>query len=161
MVPNDCEVIYSLKRGTKKLIEQELDNVELFSADATLLIAYQQLLPPNKELQSFIRLMDNDILITIYKNKKLQLHQLYEIKNLDDALYFYLNALVTLGLNQKEIFASILGNHKDLEEYKSLLSRNIASVKFANRLPTLQYADEIFSYPSHSFFNLFALVLCA
>lgn len=161
LVPIDCHSVFSLKKGTHKLLDDALDDLSILHAPSALLIAYQQLLPPNKEFYSFLRVNENAVVVSIFKNKQLQLHQSYEIESTADALYYYLNALQTLGFNKTKTTATLLGKNKDLEQLKVELSGNIESVKYGNRLPTLQYTEEIFSQPAHKFFNLFALILCA
>lgn len=159
--PLACQSIYTIKKGTQKLLEDKIKNTVVFHAPSTLLIAYQQMIPPNKKLTSFVRLQDNEILISLFKDKKLQLHQTYDIHNLDDANYYYLNALDQLGLERKKMTLSIFGNHEQIEDFKITMEANLGLVKLINRLPTLQYTDEMFSHPAHHFFNLFSLVLCA
>lgn len=159
--PLDCQSIYTIKEGTQKLLEDKIKKAVVFHAPSTLLIAYQQMIPPNKKLTSFVRLQDNEILISLFKDKKLQLHQAYDIQNLEDANYYYLNAVDQLGLKRKKMTLSVFGNHEQIEDFKITMEANLGLVKLINRLPTLQYTDEMFSHPAHHFFNLFSLVLCA
>ncbi len=161
VVPNNCHSIFSLKKGTDELIKKNLKTTTILHAPTSLLIAYQQMLPPVKKLVGFVRLNEKEIFITIYADKKLQLHQSYEIENIEDALYYYMNAHNVLGLDIKNSITSIHGSHHDIDTFKNILSQNILTAKYVARLPTLQYADETFNQPAHSFFNLFALILCA
>ena len=161
IIPVECQSIFTLKEGTKALLEKEISALKILHAPSALLVAYQQMLPPNKDVYSFLRVNENDLTVTLFKNKKLQLHQSYEIDNTHDALYHYLNALEVLKFDRKKTPATILGRHSKLEEIKTALTDNLESVRFAKRLPTLEFTDEIFSQPAHRFFNLFALVLCA
>lgn len=159
--PLNCQSIYTIKEGTQKLLQNEIKQAEVYHAPSALLIAYQQMIHPNKKLTSFVRLQENEILISIFKDKKLQLHQAYDIQNLEDAYYYYLNAVDQLSLNRKEMTLSVFGNHEQIEDFKITMEANVGLVKLINRLPTLQYTDEMFSHPAHHFFNLFSLVLCA
>lgn len=158
--PIDCQSVFTLKKGTADLLTSELPQSNVLHAPSALLIAYQQMITPNKEFISFVRLQEDEIYISIFKNKKLQLHQAYLIENLDDAYYYYLEALRQLDIARNKMTLSIFGNHKLIAKFEAVLSKNIEMVKYLNRLPTLQYTDEIFSHPAHHFFNLFALLLC-
>ncbi len=159
--PIECQSVFTIKKGTKDLISSELDEAQIFHAPSALLIAYQQMVPPNKEYISFVRLQQDEIFVTIFRNKHLQLHQSYSIENLDDAYYYYLNALDQLSIPRTQMTLSIFGTHSHIEDFKNILAVNLEAVKYLNRLPTLQYTDEVFSHPAHHFFNLFALLLCA
>ncbi len=153
--------IFTLKRGTKNLIENELKDHTIFHAPSSLLIAYQQLVPPNINIVSFARIQEDEILISVFQNKQLQLHTSFDIENIDDAIYAYFNSLEQLGLQKKNVTLNILGNHSQIDKFNALASANVASCKLVNRLPTLQYNEEIFNHPTHHFFNLFTLLLCA
>ena len=159
--PVGCQSIFTLKKGTERLLNSEIEHCHIMHAPSALLIAYQQMVPPNKEFVSFVRLQQDEILITIFRDKQLQLHKAYSIENLNDAYFYYMDALNQLDADKNKMMLSIFGSHKDVDQFKNTLDSNIETVKYLNRLPTLQYTDEIFSHPAHHFFNLFALLLCA
>ena len=161
IIPIKATSIFSIKTGTEILLTSSLNQSKILHAPSALLVAYQQLIPPNKRFISFIRLQENEMLLSIFDTKKLLLHTAFPVETIDDALYYYLNALEQLGIDRKKISASLLGNHPDLETLLQKLISNVESCKLVNRLPTLQYDDEVFSQPTHHFFNLFSLMLCA
>jgi hypothetical protein len=161
IIPVNGYGVFTLKQGTESLLQRELKNVSILHAPSSLLIAYQQLVPPNKKNMSFVRLHKNEILVTVFQDKKLLLHTNFDIEKLDDAVYHYLNTLEQLSLDKKSVSLNILGNHSEIDNFNNIMTVNVEGSKFVNRLPTLQYDDAVFSHPTHHFFNLFALVLCA
>jgi len=161
ITPVKAHSIFTLKKGTASLLEKEFKNCTILHAPSTLLIAYQQLVPPNKKNVSFARLQQNEILVTVFQKKKLLLHTSFPIENLEDALFQYFNAIKELGIDKKSISLNTLGNHAEMDRFNSIVGKNVENCKYVNRLPILQYNDEVFSHPTHHFFNLFSLVLCA
>lgn len=157
----NCHSIYTLKKGTQKLLLDEVPSAQFFHATSALLLAYQQMIRPNKKLNSFIRLQENEILITVFKENNLMLHQIYDIESMEDGYYYYLNVLKQLEMPREKMLLSLFGDHPQIEDFKRTLDANVDMVKLINRLPTLKYTDEVFSHPAHHFFNLFSLVLCA
>lgn len=151
---------YTIKRGTQQLLNNTLNNLNVFHAPSALLIAYQQLLPPNKQYMSFVRLQQDEMLLTVFDNKKLLLHKTYNIDSIDDAVYYYFFVLQQLGIQSKKMYLNILGSHTGIEKFLDVCKPNVELAKFTNRLPTLQYNEAVFNYPTHDFFNLFALMLC-
>jgi len=161
VIPIKATSVFSIKTGTETLLTSSLNKSTILHAPSALLVAYQQLIPPNKRYISFVRLQENEMLLSIFDTKKLLLHTTFTIESFDDSLYYYLNALNQLGIDRNKMSANLLGNHKDLEILLEKLLSNIESCKLINRLPTLQYDDAVFSQPTHHFFNLFSLMLCA
>lgn len=160
--PIDSYSVFTIKKGTQKLLEDTMKDVTILHAPSSLLLAYQKFLPTtSSEFSTFIRCNRNDVTISLYKDKQLQLHQSYDIDQIEDALYYYLHALQVYNFNKAKTEATIFGHHSDIEKLKTLLTGNIESVKYSNRLPNFQYTEEISNEPTHQFFNLFALVLCA
>ncbi len=161
ILPNNLQVVYSLRKGTNNMFLSLLKDSHFFHAPSCLLIAYQHFLPPNKEDRCFVRLNNDNILISFYEKGQLKLHNTFTVDKLDDAVFHTFNVLNECNVKDYQVKTFIHGKHHQLERFKTLLSRNIVNATYLNRLQSLQYTEGILSQPTHSFFNLFAMVLCA
>lgn len=153
--------IYTLKRGTEKLLNTELKNATIQHSATALLNAYAKQIQSNDKYVSFVRLQQDEILITIFKEKKLQLHKCYDIDNLEDACYQYLDVLKQLDIPQKQMALSISGSHSNIDFYKRLMNSNLKSATFTNSISEVTFSAELQQHTLYKHLNLFALLLCA
>lgn len=157
---NDLTDLFVLKKDSVQYLKNRLRNVSFFDANASVLATYPTHLHSEDESSLFVALKHNAATLTVYKSKQLVHHQVYTYTVLEDILFYIANIVKQQNLNTKTIGIHIHGESSNGQQAHELLSNHFNHVRFCSRLHELSYPEELFSQPSHYFFNLFSLVLC-
>lgn len=153
--------IYTIRKGTEKLIGELMPEAEIYHSGACLLHAYPLLLSIEKENTLIVLYRKNFITLSLYTRKKLILHHTYHVENETDREYYIFNLLNTRNINFNKVLLLLHGEDEALIEFRATLKNKLEDVRFITRIKELNYIDTLYQYPSHYFFNLFSLVICA
>jgi hypothetical protein len=157
---NDMTDLFVLKKDSIQYLKNRLRNVLFFDANASVLNTYPTHIHTEDESSIFVALKHSSVTLTTYKSKQLIHHQVYSFSDLDDILFYIANIIKHQNLNAKTIGIHVQGESSNIQQAHDLLSNHFNHVRFCSRLHELSYPEELFSQPSHYFFNLFSLVLC-
>jgi Protein of unknown function (DUF3822) len=125
-----------IKNSTKQIFSDWDATILFANTPISLLALYPQYLLPNTN-QIFISCAKTNVIITLYKNGKLQLHQPYEMQSQDDVLYY-----LQLIMNRFSVQDSIL--YINGTEASNVLQ--VVNVYYANA--QLQPMPNGFIYPA-------------
>lgn len=158
----DSEVtaIYSLKKQTIEFLSSRMSHNHLLDSCTPLLRAYKDSLIGDYSAQFFLAIKEEHFYLTIYIDKKLQLHQSYAFLTEMDVLYTVLNNMQKLGVDAEKTLVQLHGEVNQTETIFNELKKYLPVLRYMTRLKGLQYPEEMLNYPTHYFYNLMALVSC-
>jgi hypothetical protein len=91
-----------IKNGTKHIFSDWNANILFANTPISLLTIYQQYLQPTQH-QLFVNCNQQDVVVTVFTEGALQLHQAYPIQSVDDVLYYVQNTITIYALNKPQI----------------------------------------------------------
>jgi len=152
--------LYTLKSGTKKLIEERLPSAKIINSTKGLLSVYPILATAKNQIFIFCR--DDYIYLSSYVDSKLQLHQYHSISAAEDAVYHTLNLIQTNSFKLQETVVMLHGESLLTKQIHDQLDKQEVDTRYISRLRLsgLQFSEQILELPTHQFFNLFSLVSC-
>lgn len=153
--------VFSIKDTTFRLLQSVLPKASFKHSKTALIKAYSQQIMGNRTFSAFINSGEEKCWLTIFKGAKLLLHNEYEVESDLDVFYYAFNAIKQFGISRNQIGFQLSGEEESYESLIKLFKDQKIDARMINRIPSLGYADQIYRQPSHRFYNLFALVLCA
>lgn len=159
-VNNDIKTFYALKKHTINFLKQRMNHVEIIDASTPLLQAYNYQQVHGKIYSIFIAVKEEHFYLTVYKNKKLQLHNSFQYNCVEDVLYHLSNIIKQQDIDTSILGIQIHGEMSSTQNVFELLKNYFGHVRYITRIKSLNYPEDLFNYPSHYFYNLFSLVTC-
>lgn len=153
--------LYTIKNATRVALTGLLNEPKIISASAALLKHYPASLMTGKEHQFFIAVKDDLVIISLYQQATLQLHQQYPLSQEMDVVYHICNIVDLKSLPTDQIAIQIHGEHATVNRIHDLLKQHFDQVRYCNRIREIHYPDSLYTHPTHYFYNLFALFSCA
>ena len=152
--------VYALKKATIDFLSSRLSNVKFYDASACLLQSYPSQILHEHLFTFFIFLKDDTCTLSLYKKEELQLNQPISQTGTMDIIYHIANAIKQCNIDVEKMSIQVHGETNQTEKLIGQLQRHYHHVRSASRIKSLNYPDNLFSYPSHYFFTLFSVVTC-
>lgn len=159
-INEETKTFYALKKHTINFLKQRMNNVEIIDASTPLLQAYNYQQVHGKIYSIFVGVKEEHVYLTVYKNKKLQLHNSFAYNCSEDVLYHISNVIKQQDIDISILGIQIHGEMKSTNDVFDLLKNYFDHVRYITRIKSLNYPEDLFNYPSHYFYNLFSLVTC-
>lgn len=153
--------LFVMRHNTRIMLNGILPNAKLYSASAVLLKTYPNCMIEQKEYNLYVSVKEDFIILTMYRNKNLLMHQLYPVSTEMDALYHVCHAVQQYKIKPNYCCIQIHGENRLTDLVKDILNTHFHFVKYCTRVKNIQYPDEIFNEPAHYFYNLFSIFPCA
>jgi len=153
--------LFAIRHNTRIMLSGILPNAKIYSASAVLLKTYPTCMIEQKEYNLFVSVKEEFIILTMYRNQTLQLHQLYPVTTEMDALYHVSHVVQQFKIKPNYCCIQLHGENKLTDLMKDILNNHFHFVKYCPRVKNIQYPDIIFNEPAHYFYNLFSVFPCA
>lgn len=101
---------------------------------------------------------ENKIVLTLIKNKELQIIQTFFCQSADDMMYHLKN--VAKQFNSEDVPVRLGGMIKETSELVNKINANFFNVTFDEMPAGYEFASGIQQIPSHYFSHLFSIALC-
>lgn len=153
--------LFVMRHNTRIMLDGILPNAKLYSASAVLLKTYPTCMIEQKEYNFYISVKEEFVILTLYRNKTLLLHQLYPVSTEMDVLYHVCHVVHQFKIKPNYCCIQVHGENKLTDMAKDILNTHFHFVKYCTRVKNIQYPDAIFNEPTHYFYNLFSIFPCA
>lgn len=160
-VNHEFSSIFTLKMDTVNFLKNRLPKVDFYDASATMLKTYPKHFSANRNIHCFISVATESSTITVYQSQKLIFHKSFPNATEYDLLYHTLNVVKQFKLPTEETHVQLHGENANLTtRTHELFEGRFGELGYINRLHEIAFPEDMYSHPSHYFFNLFSLVSC-
>lgn len=82
------------------------------------------------------------LIVSVFKESKLELINCFDIKSIEDALYYHLLLLQSTELVESELTLTTGGNYKEMDEFTNKLEQYFSNIKSFNYIKPMDSEDQ-------------------
>ena len=153
----DASIIYTIPNEMHDIAFTFFPNAKQ-KAQQSILIEQFSNFENNKE-NAYLYINDNNLNITIFKNKKLVFNNSFSIESKEDILYFTLFTLEQLKLDTESIKTKIYGDVIKGDEKHQLLYDYIRNINIGSKLNNLNFSSDFNNFKNYQFYALFCQII--
>ncbi len=110
--------------------------------------------------QVFVNVRDNVFDLMITDAEKLIFYNAFKFKNVEDYIYFLMNAIEQTGINPLENKVTLFGNIDKVSPLYKIMTSYIKRISFGERTALYSYSLVLAQVPFHSYYTLFNSHIC-
>lgn len=153
--------VYATDKDILGFLRKEFSSDRTVHAHSALLKAYVQ----DNDIHAaegivFIEIHAQQFTLTIYAGGKLLLQQQFGYRSGLDIVYYIVNALRQLGLNEQQAKVKLGGAVMQDSQVYQELNRFLPRLDWVRKPEGFTYISRMQDIPGHHFHNLYALALC-
>ncbi|MCW3464312.1 DUF3822 family protein [Chitinophaga nivalis] len=153
--------VYGIDKDLLGFLRKEFSTDLVLHANTALLQSY----PLDLDFQApggiaFVEVRQRTFTVTVYTGGELQIQQESEYQHGLDVVYFLVNTLRQLGLQEQQVKVKVAGVVSADDEVYQEMYKFITRLEWVQRLPGFHYITKMQEIPGYYFHNLYALALC-
>lgn len=157
----ECFNSYVIPKELKRCFDKYYPNHSWKHQSTVFIESVMQHYKLNEETTIYISVQNAYFQLVVLEGRKLKFFNGYEYRSGEDIIYYILFALEQLNLNPDQIPIVISGEIEINSEVYKFIHRYIRNISFTNRNPNYTYSFVFDQIPSHYFYQLLNLHLCA
>lgn len=157
----DAWCIYSVPSYYPEFLSEVFPEIRIFHHSTPFLEAIHSN-APGKKKEAGIHLLIHDQFfdLAVTRNQKLELCNTYAYRQVNDIVYFVLNVIRMLQLDQNKVPVNIQGKINPQSSLLMTLKRYVRHISLDKRNPAYTYSYKFNDVEAHTYANLFNLHSC-
>jgi len=157
----DCFNSYVTAKELKRCFDKYYPNHTWKHQSTVFIESVMQHYKLNEETTIYISVQNAYFQLIVLEGRKLKFYNGYDYRSGEDMIYYILFACEQLNLNPDQTPIVIAGEIEINSEAYKFIHRYIRNISFTNRNPNYTYSFVFDQIPSHYFYQLLNLHLCA
>ena len=157
----DCFNSYVTAKELKRCFDKYYPNHTWKHQSTVFIESVMQHYKLNEETTIYISVQNAYFQLIVLEGRKLKFYNGYDYRSGEDIIYYILFACEQLNLNPDQTPIVIAGEIEINSEAYKFIHRYIRNISFTNRNPNYTYSFVFDQIPSHYFYQLLNLHLCA
>ena len=157
----ECFNSYVIPKELKRCFDKYYPNHSWKHQSTVFIESVMQHYKLNEETTIYISVQNAYFQLVVLEGRKLKFFNGYDYRSGEDIIYYILFACEQLNLNPDQIPIVIAGEIEMNSEAYKFIHRYIRNISFTNRNPNYIYSFVFDKIPSHYFYQLLNLHLCA
>jgi hypothetical protein len=153
-------VEYAIEADLADWLQSNFASAKVIHAHTALMEAFAGMTGSGQE-KIFLNIYRRGFTMAAFRQRKLMLLNDYPIRSREDFIYFVSLACHELGFDREQARFVFSGEISEESGIFEVASKYLKHISFAQRPDDFQYQSAIREIPSHFYFNLFTLPLCA
>jgi len=153
--------VYAIDKDVLGFLRKEFSTDKIVHVNTALLNSYIKSVDIHRyDGAAFIDIQANQFVITVFKSGKLLLQQSFSYQSGLDVVYYIINSLRQLKLNEKLVKIKLGGSLSGDSLIYAELNKFVPDIDWLDRPSGILYLSNMLELPAHHFQNLFSLALC-
>ncbi|MBS1915991.1 MAG: DUF3822 family protein [Bacteroidetes bacterium] len=152
--------VYRVSSDIDLLFRQKFSAAKTWHAYSLLLKSYKMFHAKENPLRMNAVFYEDRMIVSLFKNSKLQLIQTFVYQDRKDVLYHLLNCCKQFNINTEEVMLELSGLIDKQSALFTELQKYFLNISFEEISSEIIITDELKEYPLHYFSSLLRMAVC-